>query len=136
MSWLADAGHMNGDVDDVFGEDFAYQPYAASRDTSAPETIDSARAAATIRALFSERPAKPLEHAWDGRQTRRPGVESGGPVIEISLAQQWLAAQGGSPLAIAVGDRFTRPLTGAVYRVTAIEPVTPTGLMKLKVNQL
>ena len=127
---------MSGDIDGAFGEVFAWTPYAASRDTSAPETLDPSRTPATLTALFCERPAKPLEHAWDGRQTRRPGVESGGPVIEVSLAQQWLSAQAGTPLSIAVGDRFTRTLTGAVYRVTAIEPVTPNGLMKLKVNQL
>lgn len=127
---------MTREVDCVFGEDFAFQPYAPALDTTAPEAIDTTRAAATVRAIFADREGKPPTHSWDARQTHRPGVETGGIVLEVSLGQQQEFACAGTPLVIRVSDRFTRALTGATYRVASIEPVTPSGLMRLKVNEI
>lgn len=129
------AVQADASVDRLYGEDFAFSPFVAGADRTAPDSPDGSRAAVMLRAVFVDPEMKPLEpNSFDVRQVRRPGFESGAPAIELSafeVGRQSCAL--GSPFVVNVADHLERLKTTTVYRVKAIF-VSATGLVRLKVS--
>jgi hypothetical protein len=124
-------------VDREFAQDFAFAPFMAAAERAAPDVVDPSRASVTLRAVYVDPEAKPIEpNSYDVRQARRPGVESGVPQVEISPAEMArLSSALGVPFVIGAPDHLQRVEDGAWFRVLSAF-VTPNGLTRLKVNRI
>ena len=124
-------------VDEEFAQEFAFAPFTAAAERAAPDVPDPSRASATLRAVYVDPEAKPLEpNSYDVRQARRPGVESGQPYVELSPAEILrLSGELGQPFVIGPADHLQRLADGATFRVSAVF-MTPNGLIRAKVNKI
>lgn len=105
-------------IDEIMAEPFVLTPMKAAADRNAPAVLDGSRAEATFNAIFFDPEAKPMmPNAYDVREWRRPGVESGHPRVSVSPAE--IAAQtcaNGAPFAILPSDLMTRCSDGKIWK--------------------
>ena len=128
---------MPPEDDALFGDAFVFLPMCVAGPNSAPIPDSSRPAGLTITCVYRDPEQKPmLADSHDPRANRRPEVETGRPMLEISpLAAQALTDNFGHVAAVVKGDQFQRSADGAVYQVYE-RFVTASGLIRLRVNKV
>ncbi len=124
-------------IDEEFAAEWTLTPYMAAAERAAPDVPDTSRQVVTLRAVYADPEAKPMEpNSYDVRQYRRPGVEGGSPRAEISPHEMarlscvlGVAFQAGPP------DHLQRVSDGAQFRVTRMF-VTANGVAQLHLNRI
>jgi hypothetical protein len=121
-------------ADCVMADAFALTPMMRAAD-NAPDAADSSRAASySVEAHFLDPEARPqMADAYDPRQFRRPGTESGSPYLKISAHEMARQKCADARFAVKAADVFVRQKDQTRWRASA-PFLMAGGAMRVTVN--
>lgn len=118
-------------------EAFAFTPMMKAADKTAGDVMDSSRPCGIVSAAYDDPIAKPtMANSFDPREQRKPGLESGKPILSISPAEiACQTARIGRLFVVQAGDQFMRRSTGITYRIMSVETLA-AGVVRCSINIL